>query len=127
MIGSRSLQNDPEVRGAPGDKNKTADQESRPRRDWRDAKEILHRMNHYFMLPCNCGTRLKVSDDYMEQSVDCPRCQRRHKLPEDLAGTATPACNLGAKDAAHTKNQLKSGKEESAADRFLKSGPTPST
>jgi heat shock protein HtpX len=45
---------------------------------WRDAKDILHRVNGTTAIDCPCGLRLKLPPAFDAPSVVCPRCGAAH-------------------------------------------------
>jgi len=98
VIGNRSLAADSaSVAGRPSDAEASDAPDAAAA--WRDAKEILHRVNQYFVIPCACGTKLKLPPQFQDKNVKCPRCQTVHDVPDDLAAAAAA---MGALDETMT-------------------------
>jgi len=57
-------------------------------KNWRDAKDILHKAAGYGMLTCVCGMKMKVPPEFEERQIDCPRCGRKIEIPEELIAAA---------------------------------------
>lgn len=85
ILGRQSLSAEapPVPAGAAGEK-----EEKDPKTAWRDSKEILHRLNGYFVLPCDCGARLKIPPEFTANELSCPHCRRRHPVDRDFAEAA---------------------------------------
>jgi heat shock protein HtpX len=65
---------DASAAGAPGDKQK----------NWRDAQDLLHKVDKYAMLACACGLNIKVPPDYGDQQISCPKCGTVHPVPTEI-------------------------------------------
>lgn len=48
----------------------------------RAATDILHKLNHFFFIPCSCGVKIKVPPTFAKDSLSCPRCGTKHNLSE---------------------------------------------
>lgn len=48
----------------------------------RAATDILHKLNHFFFIPCACGVRIKVPPSFSKETLACPRCGQKHNLTE---------------------------------------------
>lgn len=86
IIGARSLNE--EVQHTVPQFEHGEDREVSPQKSWREAKEILHRINGFSVLSCLCGARLKLPPDF-EDEVTCPHCRRPHTtagVMDDLSG-----------------------------------------
>lgn len=84
IIGNRTLLADREA-------NQTGrhDEEERDAtKAWRDSKEILHRLNGYFVIPCMCGARLKIPPEFTGDHLQCPHCRKEHVVDRDFAEAA---------------------------------------
>ena len=46
----------------------------------REVTGVMEKLNHYRIVDCDCGARLKVPPDYQGNRVQCPRCGRTHGL-----------------------------------------------
>jgi heat shock protein HtpX len=47
---------------------------------WREAKDIVHRLNQDLIIPCPCGIRFKIPADFEKPSFDCPKCGTHHEI-----------------------------------------------
>ena len=52
-----------------------------PAAQWRSARDVLHQVNRFLVLPCACGLKIKLPPDFKDGSVTCPRCGTRHEVP----------------------------------------------
>lgn len=86
VIGNRTLAAEGTAAALPRDTEPAEEQDAAA--DWRDAKEVLHRVNRYVVIPCACGTKLKLPPRFEDKRVTCPRCHAVHDVPEDLAAVA---------------------------------------
>ena len=84
VIGSRSLRADLEQ----GRQIPHEEKERDPTKAWRDSKEILHRLNGYFVIPCLCGARLKIPPEFTGDYLQCPHCRKEHPVDRDFADAA---------------------------------------
>ncbi len=46
----------------------------------RDAFDILHRLNKFVFITCDCGLKIKVPPGFVGNSVNCPKCGKSHKI-----------------------------------------------
>jgi heat shock protein HtpX len=65
-----------------------------PNKQWREAQDLLHKVQQYGVLACACGMKMKLPPDFDDKAVTCPRCGTQHALPADIlaamaAATAT--------------------------------------
>ncbi len=74
-----------------------------PQKSWREAKEILHKMNGMWVLACSCGLNIKIPPDYEEKSINCPRCGKTHQIPEEFF-VVMAAAGLGQARKRRRKN-----------------------
>ncbi|MBI2868601.1 MAG: M48 family metallopeptidase [Chloroflexi bacterium] len=44
----------------------------------RETTDLVQRLEHYRIIDCGCGTRLKIPPDYKGPEVRCPACGERH-------------------------------------------------
>ncbi|HBA85233.1 MAG TPA: peptidase M28 [Verrucomicrobia bacterium] len=49
---------------------------------WREAKDIVHRMNETLIVPCACGIRFKIPADFNQSAFDCPKCGTHHDIAD---------------------------------------------
>ncbi|MCX7008782.1 MAG: M48 family metalloprotease [Kiritimatiellaeota bacterium] len=56
-----------------------------PAKQWRAAQNLVQRTAGYFTIPCDCGVNLKVPQNFGQPSVTCPKCNRPHPLPPEIA------------------------------------------
>ena len=54
----------------------------------REAVDILHRMDGMLFLTCACGLRIKVSSEYEQDTIRCPKCDRETPIPKAITGAA---------------------------------------
>jgi heat shock protein HtpX len=54
---------------------------SNPRRQMREAGDLLRKVNQFLFLACTCGMRLKLPPEYKQSHVKCPRCKRVLEVP----------------------------------------------
>lgn len=87
VIGSRSLHE--EQAQTPLAVEAEDDESASPQESWRDAKDIIHRVNGFFMLPCLCGARLKLPPEFDDEEVTCPHCGKKHPVDRDFVEAAT--------------------------------------
>ena len=92
IIGAQSLNEEVQHTVSPLEHGEN--KEMSPQKSWREAKEILHRINGFTVLSCLCGARLKLPPDF-EDEVTCPHCRRQHTTNNDFAEVAT---TLGVMD-----------------------------
>jgi heat shock protein HtpX len=52
------------------------------RQRMRETGDLLRRMNGFTFLPCACGMTIKLPPEWKRPQVQCPRCGRRHDLPQ---------------------------------------------
>ena len=45
----------------------------------REVQDMLHNLNNYLMIDCDCGTKLKIPPGLRGQVVQCPHCGRTHQ------------------------------------------------
>ncbi len=66
-----------------------------PRRQLREAGDLLRKVNRFVFLPCVCGLRIKLPPDFKRDHVKCPKCGRRLAVPvAQVAAVATLADKL---------------------------------
>jgi len=75
----------------------SADADQDPLARTREAVDILHRHAGFAFLNCACGLRIKVPSSFRQTQLFCPRCSRRHAVPE-----ARPASGAASQKAAET-------------------------
>jgi heat shock protein HtpX len=51
---------------------------------WREAQDLLHKIDRYAMLACACGMKLKVPPDFDQSQVACPKCGQVHPVPPEM-------------------------------------------
>lgn len=61
------------------------------KKNMRDIKDILHRLDGYTVLACTCGMKLKIPKGMDQDHLDCPRCGTRHPIPPELLAAAAIA------------------------------------
>ncbi|MBN1269487.1 MAG: M48 family metallopeptidase [Kiritimatiellae bacterium] len=84
LIGARTLQGST----AQATRAAGAEEQKNPRRGWRDAQDLLHKVDQYALLACACGLRLKVPPEFEGKRVKCPRCGAIHDVPHELFAAA---------------------------------------
>jgi len=52
-----------------------------PRRQMRQATDVLRKANRFLFMSCVCGLQLKIPPDFKHDHVKCPRCGRDVALP----------------------------------------------
>jgi heat shock protein HtpX len=63
----------------------------------REAADLMRAVNHYAFLICACGLKIKVPPDLKDPEITCPRCGRKHRVPQaELAAVAAAAGALSA-------------------------------
>ena len=55
---------------------------------WRAAQNLVQRSAGYFTIPCECGVNIKMPQNFGQPSVTCPKCNRQHPLPPEIAQTS---------------------------------------
>jgi heat shock protein HtpX len=70
-----------------------ADDAKRARK--RHADDLMRQMNGFMLLPCVCGTRIKLPPEYDKPQVVCPRCKRQLEVPTGQAAAALVAAEVG--------------------------------
>ncbi len=68
-------------------------EEKDPRKNLREAKDILHKANGFGIITCPCGVKLKIPPQFKYQKVRCPKCGRLHDVSVALLAT-TIAANM---------------------------------
>ncbi len=79
----------------------------------REATDLIDRLAHFILIPCLCGVRIKVPPKFKGNQVDCPRCARKHTVPQAEPGVAAGAAITAAALAAGVAGAA--GKESPAA------------
>jgi heat shock protein HtpX len=46
----------------------------------RDTSDLLWKLNHYSILECDCGTRLKIPPNYRDDALRCPHCGTANRI-----------------------------------------------
>jgi heat shock protein HtpX len=46
----------------------------------RETSDLMWRLGNYKTIDCECGTRLRVPHNFVNTSVQCPRCGRTHRV-----------------------------------------------
>lgn len=87
VIGPRSLQGEQSQPSPPVETEE--DTNDSPQEAWREAKDIIHRVNGFFMLPCLCGARLKLPPEFDDEEITCPHCGEKHPVDRDFVEAAT--------------------------------------
>jgi heat shock protein HtpX len=59
------------------------------RKNMRDIKDVLHRLEGYALLTCGCGLKMKIPKGIEKPTINCPRCNAIHKIPTELVAMAT--------------------------------------
>lgn len=54
------------------------------RKSWREAQDMLHKIDRYALLACGCGMKLKIPPDFEDRQVACPKCGHNHPVPPEL-------------------------------------------
>ncbi len=67
------------------------------RKQWREVQDLLHKVDHYAVLACACGMKIKLPPDYEESEVNCPRCHHQHVIPPELLAVGVLGAASGAK------------------------------
>ncbi|HOW97045.1 MAG TPA: M48 family metallopeptidase [Kiritimatiellia bacterium] len=62
-----------------------------PAAQWRSARDLLHQVNRFLVLPCACGLKIKLPPDFKDSSVTCPRCGTKHEVPVAELAAASAA------------------------------------
>ncbi len=74
--------------------------EKSPLERTRGAVDILHRLSGFLFLSCACGLQIKVPPTYKEKTLHCPRCSRRHTVPQTApAAVKERAAKADAREA----------------------------
>lgn len=67
-----------------------------PKKNLRQAKDILHKVDGYGLIACACGVKLKIPPQFKYTNVKCPKCGRTHDVSVALLA-ASMAAQLGSK------------------------------
>jgi heat shock protein HtpX len=67
------------------------------KKNMRDIKDILHRVEGYAVLACSCGMKMKIPKGMDQDKVACPRCGTTHQIPPELLATAAIAASHTSK------------------------------
>jgi heat shock protein HtpX len=94
IVGARTLSSAKEQATREGSKEAAKD----PARQWREAQDLLHKVDQYALLTCACGLKLKIPADFEQKKVKCPRCNTVHDIPPELFAAAA-----GLEAAKHAK------------------------
>lgn len=75
----------------------------------RQAGDLMAGLAGFLFITCACGVRFKVPPDFKHPSLACPRCGRKHKVPqigpdEIVAATAVAGAIKSAAGAGKTGN-----------------------
>ena len=57
------------------------------KKNMRDIKDILHRLDGYALLTCVCGLKMKIPKGIEQPDIACPRCGTKHIVPPELLAT----------------------------------------
>ncbi len=68
-----------------------------PAAQWRSARDVLHQVNRFLVLPCACGLKIKLPPDFKDGSVTCPRCGTKHEVPVAELAAASIALDAAAR------------------------------
>jgi heat shock protein HtpX len=74
-----------------------AEPKSDPAKQWRQAQDILHKLNQFAVISCACGLNMKLPPGFDQPAVACPRCGRRHDVPVAALQAAAAAVAGGIK------------------------------
>jgi heat shock protein HtpX len=94
VIGARTLKTAPADSGIRGPA--AAEPKSDPAKQWRQAQDILHKLNQFAVISCACGLSMKLPPGFDQPAVACPRCGRRHEVP--LAELQAAAAALASRN-----------------------------
>lgn len=50
----------------------------------RESIDILHKLNNFIFIPCDCGVKIKVPPKFPLSSITCPKCGKEHPLQGKL-------------------------------------------
>jgi heat shock protein HtpX len=65
------------------------------RQQFRDAGDLMRKVNQFVFLPCVCGLRIKLPPDFKKDRVECPRCHRELSVPvAEVAAAGQVAAEL---------------------------------
>jgi heat shock protein HtpX len=57
----------------------------------REAKDILHKINGYGLIICVCGVKLKIPPEFQQSKVRCPKCKRLHNVSREMMAATLAA------------------------------------
>ena len=63
------------------------------KKEMRDIKDILHRVEGYGLLTCTCGMKMKIPKGLAQKNIDCPRCGKSHEIPLEFLSAAAIAAS----------------------------------
>ncbi len=75
-----------------------AEEPANQTRQWREVRDLLHKVDQYALLACACGMKIKIPPDFEDPRVHCPKCGREHE------GAPGLFASLGALGHAQEKN-----------------------
>jgi heat shock protein HtpX len=64
------------------------------RKQLREAKDILHKIDGYGIIVCVCGVKLKIPPEFQNSKVRCPKCKRLHDVSQQLMAATLAATVL---------------------------------
>lgn len=64
-----------------------------PKKNLRQVKDLLHKVDGYGLITCGCGVKLKIPPKFKYSNVRCPKCNRMHDVSVALLA-ATMAAEL---------------------------------
>jgi heat shock protein HtpX len=67
------------------------------KKDMREVKDILHRIEGYALLTCTCGLKMKIPKESDHNKIQCPRCGISHEVPLELLSAAAIAAQHSGK------------------------------
>ena len=76
---------------APIRKADDAEKPSNTKKQLREAKDILHKLNGYALITCVCGVKLKIPPEFQQSKVRCPKCKRLHDVSQKLLAAGLAA------------------------------------
>lgn len=68
-----------------------------PAAQWRSARDVLHQVNRFLVLPCACGLKIKLPPDFKDSSLTCPRCGTKHEVPVAELAAASMALDAAGR------------------------------
>jgi heat shock protein HtpX len=91
------------------------------------AGDIIRAMNNFAFINCACGMKLKVPPEFTKREINCPRCNRLHKIPASdqntIAATLAASAALSQPERNEPSQEVPAGMTKPSQPQVEKRNP----